>query len=104
MAVYTDGCSPTARDGWQTACTVCRAGTVAVVAAAAAAVTVAVAVAVAAAVAGGQRPPPLLRRLFLLRVLPPPSASSCTISGTCSLRLLLISHLRGGPSPPTSTT
>ena len=67
MAAYTEGWSPTARDGWQTACTVCRAGTLAVVAAAAAAVTAAVAVAVATAVAGGQRPPPPFLRLLLLR-------------------------------------
>ena len=59
--------------GWQTACTVCTAGTVAVVfvVAVAVAVTVAVAVAIAAAVAGGEYPPLLLLRLFLHLVLPP---------------------------------
>ena len=74
--MYSEGWFCTVIVGWQTACTVCTAGTVAVAVAVAVVVTVAVAVAVAAAVAGGQCPPLLLLRLFLLRVLPP-CPSSC---------------------------
>ena len=78
--MYSEGWFCTVIVGWQTACTVCTAGTVAVVVAVAVVVTVAVAVAVAAAVAGGKCPPLLLLRLFPLRVLPPAPAPAPSYS------------------------